>query len=39
MTDETSGSSSDNEEAGNPTVFKALLPALRPHLNLAMRKG
>jgi myo-inositol-1(or 4)-monophosphatase len=28
-----------NVVAGNPKVFKALLQALRPHLNLAMRKG
>jgi myo-inositol-1(or 4)-monophosphatase len=25
--------------AGNPKVFKALLQTLRPHLNVAMRKG
>jgi myo-inositol-1(or 4)-monophosphatase len=28
-----------NVVAGNPKVFKALLQALRPHLNVAMRKG
>ena len=28
-----------NVVAGNPKVFKALLQALRPHLNLALRKG
>jgi myo-inositol-1(or 4)-monophosphatase len=28
-----------NVVAGNPKVFKALLQALRPHLNVTMRKG